>query len=88
MLRKSILIFILKIGVIVFCVLRILIAQVPNNTNKVLNLNNKESKKMKRTDSEWKRILTSAEYHILREKDLHVVRVQVFHNRIVVCILQ
>ena len=27
-----------------------------------------DSKKMKRTDSEWKRILTSAEYHILREK--------------------
>ena len=34
-----------------------------------LNLdNNKESDSMKKTEAEWKRILTSGEYHILREK--------------------
>ena len=30
--------------------------------------NNDESKKVKRSDSEWRRMLSSAEYHILREK--------------------
>ena len=43
--------------------------QVPNEDEKVLNsANNDESKKVKRSDSEWRRMLSSAEYHILREK--------------------
>ena len=44
-------------------------SQVPNEDEKVLNsTNNDESKKVKRPDSEWRRMLSSAEYHILREK--------------------
>ena len=43
--------------------------QVSNEDEKVLNsTNNDESKKVKRSDSEWRRMLSSAEYHILREK--------------------
>ena len=44
-------------------------SQGPNEDEKVLNsTNNDESKKVKRSDSEWGRMLSSAEYHILREK--------------------
>ena len=44
-------------------------SQVPNEDEKVLNsTNNDGSKKVKRSDSEWRRMLSSAEYHILREK--------------------
>ena len=44
-------------------------SQVLSNENLVLNSdNNSESNTMKKTDAEWKRILSSAEYHILREK--------------------
>ena len=44
-------------------------SQVLNEDDKVLNSNEDgEFKKMKRTDSEWRRILSSAEYYILREK--------------------
>ena len=44
-------------------------SQVPNEDEKVLNsTNNDVSKKVKRSDSEWRRMLSSAEYHILREK--------------------
>ena len=44
-------------------------SQVLSNENPVLNSdNNSESNTMKKTDAEWKRILSSAEYHILREK--------------------
>ena len=44
-------------------------SQVLNEDDKVLNLTeNSEFKKMKKTDSEWRRILSSAEYYILREK--------------------
>ena len=44
-------------------------SQVPYEDQKVLNsTNNDESKKVKRSDSEWRRMLSSAEYHILREK--------------------
>ena len=49
-------------------ILPILIIQILFAQNKVLNSTNEESKKMKRSDSEWKRILSSSEYHILREK--------------------
>jgi len=44
-------------------------SQVPIEDEKVLNSTiNDESKKLKRSDSEWRRMLSSAEYHILREK--------------------
>ena len=44
-------------------------SQVLNEDDKVLNSNkDSEFKKMKRKDSEWRRILSSAEYYILREK--------------------
>jgi len=44
-------------------------SQVPYEDEKVLNsTNNDEFKKVKRSDSEWRRMLSSAEYHILREK--------------------
>ena len=44
-------------------------SQVPYEDEKVLNsANNDESKKVKRSDSEWRRMLSSAESHILREK--------------------
>jgi len=44
-------------------------SQVPIEDYKVLNsTNNDEFKKVKRSDSEWRRMLSSAEYHILREK--------------------
>ena len=46
-----------------------ILSQVPIEDDKVLNsTNNDESKKVKRSDSEWRRMLSSAEYHILREK--------------------
>ena len=44
-------------------------SQVPYEDEKVLNsANNDESKKVKRSDSEWRRMLSSAGYHRLREK--------------------
>ena len=44
-------------------------SQVPYEDEKVLNsTDNDESKKVKRSDSEWRRMLSSAAYHILREK--------------------
>ena len=44
-------------------------SQVLSNENPVLNSdNNSESNTMKRTDSEWKRILSQEEYRILRNK--------------------
>ena len=46
-----------------------ILSQFPIEDDKVLNsTNNDESKKVKRSDSEWRRMLSSAEYHILREK--------------------
>ena len=54
------------ISIIVF---NAIYSQVPPNKNTVLNSDNdSESNTMKKTDAEWKRILSSAEYHILREK--------------------
>ena len=50
-------------------------SQVLNEDDKVLNLTkNSEFKKMKKTDSEWRRILSSAEYYILRENIFQLIR--------------
>ena len=53
----------LKFWLIPTFIITVLIAQ-----DKVLYLGNEEPTKMKRSDSEWKRILSAAEDHILREK--------------------
>ncbi len=53
----------IKFWLISTFIITVLIAQ-----DKVLYLVNEEPTKMKRSDSEWKRILSAAEYHILREK--------------------
>ncbi len=59
----------LGVVVISIIVFNAIYSQVLSNENPVLNSdNNSESNTMKKTDSEWKRILSSAEYHILREK--------------------
>ena len=59
----------LGIAVISIIVFNSNYSQVLSNENPVLNSdNNSESNTMKKTDAEWKRILSSAEYHILREK--------------------
>ena len=58
-----------KVVVISIIVFNAIYSQVPPNKNMVLNSDNdSESNTMKKTDAEWKRILSSAEYHILREK--------------------
>ena len=55
--------------VIAYIIFNNISGQVSNEDEKVLNsTNNDESKKVKRSDSEWRRMLSSAEYHILREK--------------------
>ena len=53
----------IKFWLIPTFIITVLIAQ-----DNVLYLANEEPTKMKRSDSEWKRILSAAEYHILREK--------------------
>ena len=59
----------LKVVVISIIVFNAIYSQVPPNKNMVLNSDNdSESNTMKKTDAEWKLILSSAEYHILREK--------------------
>ena len=59
----------LKDVVISIIVFNAIYSQVPSNENPVINsVNTSESNTMKKTDAEWKRILSSAEYHILREK--------------------
>jgi len=59
----------LKDVVISIIVFNAIYSQVPSNKNPVLNSDNiSESNTMKKTDAEWKRTLSSAEYHILREK--------------------
>ena len=59
----------LKDVVISIIVFNAIYSQVPPNKNTVLNSDNdSESNTMKKTDAEWKQILSSAEYHILREK--------------------
>jgi len=59
----------LGIAVISIIVFNSNYSQVLSNENPILNSDNiSESNTMKKTDAEWKRILSSAEYHILREK--------------------
>ena len=59
----------LGIAVISIIVFNSIYSQVLSNENPVLNSdNNSESNTMKRTDSEWKRILSQEEYRILRNK--------------------
>ena len=59
----------LGVVVISIIVFNAIYSQVLSNENPVLNSdNNSESNTMKKTDSERKRILSSAEYHNLREK--------------------
>ena len=58
----------LIIGIVYYAIIDVNFGQTQNEQPEVLSLNPGEPKKMKRTDSEWKRILSSAEYHILREK--------------------
>jgi len=59
----------LGIAVISIIVFNSNYSQVLSNENPVLNSdNNSESNTMKRTDSEWKRILSQEEYRILRNK--------------------
>ena len=59
----------LKDVVISIIVSNAIYSQVPSSENLVLNSDNiSESNTMKKTDAEWKQILSSAEYHILREK--------------------
>ena len=62
-------VWILGIAVISIIVFNSNYSQVLSNENPILNSdNNSESNTMKRTDSEWKRILSQEEYHILRNK--------------------
>ena len=59
----------LGIAVISIIVFNSNYSQVLSNENLVLNSdNNSESNTMKRTDSEWKQILSQEEYRILRNK--------------------
>ena len=59
----------LGIAVISIIVFNSNYSQVLSNEKPILNSDNiSESNTMKKTDAEWKRILSSAEYHILREK--------------------
>ena len=59
----------LGIAVISIIVFNSNYSQVLSNENPVLNSdNNSESNTMKKTDAEWKRILSQEEYRILREK--------------------
>ncbi len=48
--------------------IQFLYCQTPINQDIILNSQTNKNYKMKKTDSEWRRVLSSAEYHILREK--------------------
>ena len=56
-----------KIGIII-TIINVNFSQDQISGSGVSYSNDKEPKRMKRAESEWKRILSSAEYHILREK--------------------
>tara|TARA_B100000214_G_scaffold342860_1_gene290949 strand:+ start:823 stop:1329 length:507 start_codon:yes stop_codon:yes gene_type:complete len=51
-----------------FILIQFLYCQTPINQDIILNSQTNKNYKMKKTDSEWRRVLSSAEYHILREK--------------------
>ena len=57
----------LKVGILVSFIFDASFSQQKVNFSGVSGSNNKEEKKMKKTESEWKRSLTSEEYYILRE---------------------
>lgn len=56
------------VGMIIIFALNVNFGQSRVTKNKNYNIKISESKKMKKTESEWKRTLSAAEYHILREK--------------------
>ena len=57
-----------KIGIVIILTFGINFSQQESGHFKTLENGSKETNKMKRTESEWKRILTDEEYRILREK--------------------
>lgn len=65
--NKKIYDIIVKIGIILIAI-NVNFSQDQNVTSKASSKYEKELKKMKRSESEWKRILTPEEYNILREK--------------------
>tara|TARA_B100000579_G_C22828162_1_gene854405 strand:- start:975 stop:1505 length:531 start_codon:yes stop_codon:yes gene_type:complete len=65
---KKLLKSIFKIWIIIIFIFNANFSQQKINFLGVSSPSNKEQKKMKKTESEWKRILTTEEYHILREK--------------------
>ena len=65
---KKLLKSIFKIWIIIIFIFNANFSQQKINFFGVSSPSNKEQKKMKKTESEWKRILTTEEYHILREK--------------------
>ena len=58
---------VLKIGIAMLAI-NINFGQEQNARSEFSGINDKEWKKMKRTKSEWKRILSAEEYKVLREK--------------------
>ena len=65
---KNLIKSIFKIGIIVLFIFDANFSQKKINFSGVSDSNSKEGKKMKKTESEWKRALTPEEYYILREK--------------------
>ena len=59
---------IFKIWIIIIFTFDVNLSQQKINFSGVSGLSNKEQKKMKKTESEWKRTLTPEEYYILRQK--------------------
>ena len=66
--NKNLINSIFKIGIIVLFIFDANFSQQKINFPGVSDSNSKEEKKMKKTESEWKRTLTPEEYYILREK--------------------
>ena len=64
---KKIYNIVLKIGFVMLAI-NINFGQEQNARSEFSGINDKEWKKMKRTKSEWKRILSAEEYKVLREK--------------------